>query len=158
MEPERLTGSVVAVGSLDQYSEDKMPPHTTFLGRLIGLYLILISLAMLTHKQATVESMTALMHNPPVLFVVSLIAVAAGLAMVLTHNIWSGGMFPIVVTFTGWLMLTKGVLLLFLSPEAASGIFLTGPHYEQFFSLYTGIALFLGIYLTYEGSRRQRGQ
>ena len=134
-----------------------MPPRTTFLGRFIGLYLIFISLAMLTHKQATIESMTALMHNPPLLFVVSLIAMAAGLAMVLSHNVWSGGMLPVVVTVTGWLMLTKGVLLLFLSPEAASGIFLAKPHYEQFFSLYTGIALFLGIYLTYEGSRRQRG-
>jgi len=135
-----------------------MPPRTTFLGRFIGLYLILISLAMLTHKQATIESMTALMHNPPLLFVVSVIAVAAGLAMVLGHNVWSGGMLPVVVTITGWLMLTKGVLLLFLSPENASGFFLAGLHYEQFFSLYTGIALFLGIYLTYEGSRQQRGR
>lgn len=134
-----------------------MPPRTIFLGRLIGLYLILISLAMLTHKQATVESIIALMHNPPLLFVVGLIAVAAGLAIVLSHNVWSGGMLPVVVTVTGWLLLTKGVLLLFLSPEAASGIFLSGLRYEQFFSFYTGIALFLGIYLTYEGSRRRRG-
>jgi hypothetical protein len=134
-----------------------MSPRTTFLGRLIGLYLIFISLAMLTHKQATIESVNALMHNPPLLFVVSLMAMAAGLAMVLSHNVWSGGMLPVVVTVTGWLMLTKGVLLLFLSPEAASGFFLAKLHYEQFFSLYTGIVLFLGIYLTYEGSRRQRG-
>ena len=71
-----------------------MLPRTMFLSKLIGLYLILISLAMLTHRQATVESITALMHNPPVLFVVGVIAVAAGLAMVLGHNIWSGGMLP----------------------------------------------------------------
>jgi uncharacterized membrane protein len=60
-----------------------MSPRTIFLSRLIGLYLVLISLAMLTHKQSTVESMTALMHNLPVLFVTAVIAMAAGLAMVL---------------------------------------------------------------------------
>jgi uncharacterized membrane protein len=57
-----------------------MSARTTFLGRLIGLYLILISLAMAAHKQATVESMNALVYNAPVLFVVGVIAVAAGLA------------------------------------------------------------------------------
>ena len=127
MEPERLSGSVVAVGSLDPYSEDKMPPRTTFLGRLIGLYLIFISLAMLTHKQATIESMTALMHNPPLLFVVSLIAVAAGLAMVLSHNVWSGGMLPVVVTVTGWLMLTKACFCCFCRRRPHPGFFSPGP-------------------------------
>jgi hypothetical protein len=135
-----------------------MLPRTTFLSRLIGLYLIFISLAMLTHKQATIETMTALMHDPPLLFVTAVIAVAAGLAMVLGHNVWSGGMLPAVVTLSGWLMLIKATLLLFLAPQTASGLFLTGLHYQQFFHLYTGIALFLGIYLTYEGSRQLRGR
>jgi hypothetical protein len=139
-------------------SEDNMSPRTTFLGRLIGLYLTLISLAMLAHKQATIESITALIHNPPVLWVVGVIAVAAGLAMVLGHNVWSGGMLPVIVTVTGWLLLIKGTLLLFLSPESASGLFLTGIHYERYFHLYMGIALFLGIYLTYEGSRQPGGK
>jgi len=130
-----------------------MSPRTTFLSRLLGLYLILISLAMAAHKQATVESITAMMHNPPVLLVTRVIAVAAGLAMVLGHNVWSGGVLPVVVTLTGWLMLIKGSLLLFLSPAAASGVFLAGLHYEQFFYGYMGITLVLGIYLTYGGFR-----
>jgi hypothetical protein len=36
--------------------EDTMSARTTFLSKLIGLYLILISLAMIVHKQATAES------------------------------------------------------------------------------------------------------
>jgi hypothetical protein len=128
-----------------------MSPRTIFLSRLIGLYLVLISLAMLTHKQSTVESMTALMHNPPVLFVTAVIAMAAGLAMVLGHNVWSGGVLPVVVTLTGWLMLIKAAILLFLSPEAADGLFLTGLHYQKLFYPYTAFSLFLGLYLTYAG-------
>lgn len=128
-----------------------MSSRTTFLGRLIGLYLILIALAMAIHKQATVESMTALIHNTPVLFVTGVIAVAAGLAMVLGHNVWSGGVFPVIVSLTGWLLLTKGVLLLFLSPEAVYGLLLVGIHFEQFFYVYCCFVFLLGAYLSYAG-------
>lgn len=128
-----------------------MSSRTTFLSKLIGLYLTFISLAMLAHKQATVESMNALVHNAPVLFVVGVIAVAAGLAMVLGHNIWSGGVLPVVVTLTGWLMLIKGSMLLFLSPEAVYGTLIAGFHFEQFFYYYMAFVLLLGTCLTYGG-------
>ena len=75
-----------------------MTPRTRFLGRLIGLYCMLASLAMVAHKQALVEMVTGLLHDPPVLFLAGLIAVIAGLAMVLGHNVWSGGALPVIVT------------------------------------------------------------
>jgi hypothetical protein len=128
-----------------------MPARTAFLGRLIGLYLIFISLAMAAHKQTTIESMNALVHNPPVLFVIGVIAVAAGLAMVLGHNIWSGGVLPVIVTLTGWLLLSKGVLLLFLSPEAVYGLLLAASRFEQFFYPYITVVLLLGICVTFPG-------
>ena len=51
-----------------------MSARTTFQSKLLGLYLILISLAMIAHKQTTVESMNAFVHNAPVLFVVGVIS------------------------------------------------------------------------------------
>jgi hypothetical protein len=54
--------------------EDTMSARTTFQSKLLGLYLILISLAMIAHKQTTVESMNAFVHNAPVLFVVGVIS------------------------------------------------------------------------------------
>lgn len=132
-----------------------MSPRTRFLSRLIGIYIILVSLSMVTHKQATVEMVTALIQNPAVLFVVGLITVAAGLAMVLSHNVWSGGPVPVVVTLVGWATLIKGLFFLFLSPETASWLFLGEFRYQQFFYLYTAISLLLGIYLIYGGMRHQ---
>jgi hypothetical protein len=126
-------------------------PRTTFLGKLLGLYLVLISLAMLAHRQSTLDAMTALMHNPPLLFVTAVVAISAGLAMVLGHNVWSGGALPVAVTLSGWLMLVKGSLLLFLSPQAANAFFLTGLGYQQHFYPYTAIALLLGLYLACAG-------
>jgi hypothetical protein len=135
-----------------------MSPRTAFLGKFIGLYYILVSLSMLTHKQATVEMVTALVHNPPVLFVTGLLVVAVGLALILAHNVWSGGALPVIVTLFGWVTLIKGLLFLFLSPETTSVFFLGELHYEQFFYFYVGFSLLLGIYMTYAGSRQQRVQ
>lgn len=130
-----------------------MSPRTTFLSRLIGLYLILISLTMVTHKQSTASAMIALIHNPPALYVIGVLAAIAGLAMVLGHNVWRGGVLPVVVTLTGWVLLTKSVLLMFLSPEAASEFFLVALRFEQFFYVYGAFVLALGLYLTYAGFR-----
>ena len=65
-----------------------MLPRTLFLSRLIGLYCILVALSMITHKQATLESVTAVLHDSSMMFVLGAITLAAGLAMVLAHNIW----------------------------------------------------------------------
>ena len=82
-----------------------MLPRTLFLSRLIGLYCILAALSMITRRQATLESVTALLHNPSMIFIVGLITLAAGLAIVLAHNIWSGGALVVVVTLVGWITL-----------------------------------------------------
>ncbi len=130
-----------------------MSPRTLFLGRLIGLYCVLISLSMVTHKQATVDAVSALVHSPPVLFVAGVIAVAAGLPLILGHNVWSGGALPVVVTLVDWVALTKGLLVLFLSPKAAAGFFLARLHFEEFYYWYSAGSLLLGTYLTYGTSR-----
>src|SRR5208282_889459 len=131
--------------------EGTMLPRTLFLSRLIGLYCILVAISMITRKQAALESVTALLHNPSMIFIVGVITLAAGLAMVLAHNIWSGGALAVIVTLVGWITLIKSLFFLFLPPEMEAGLFLGQLHYQQLFYLYTGVSLVLGIYLTYGG-------
>ena len=128
-----------------------MSSRTIFLSRLLGLYCILVAVAMTIQRQAMLDSVMALLRNPPLLLVLGVFTTAAGLAMVLAHNIWSGGALAVVVTVTGWLALIKGALFLFLSPDAEAGLFLKGLAYQQFFYLSMAITLALGIYLTYGG-------
>ena len=130
-----------------------MSPRTLFLSRLIGLYCILIGLSMMTHSQATVETVTALLQNPSMTLILGVITLAAGLAMVLAHNIWSGGALVIVVTLIGWMALVKSLFFLFLPHEMEAGLFLGQFHYGQLFYVYAAISLVLGIYLTYGGFR-----
>jgi hypothetical protein len=82
-----------------------MSTRTLFLSKLLGLYCVLAALSMFTHKRATVKTVTALVHNPPVLFIAGVNTFVAGLAMIVSHNVWSGGVLPVVVTLVGWLTL-----------------------------------------------------
>lgn len=129
-----------------------MSPRTVFLSRLIGLYCILVTISMAAHKQATLETVTALVHDPALLMIAGWLALAAGLAMVLGHNVWSGGALPVIVTLVGWITLIRGLLAVLLPPEAAVGLFV-GLHYERLFYVYLAVPLILGVYLTYGGFR-----
>ena len=135
-----------------------MSPRTVFLSRLIGLFCILFSLSMFAHKQATIGAVTSLLQNVPLMFIVGLIGLVTGLAMVLSHNVWSGGALPVIVTLFGWVTVIKSLLILFLSPEAESRLFLEGLHYEQLFYFYAAFATLLGIYMVYAASRSRARQ
>jgi hypothetical protein len=84
------------------------------------------------------------------MLVYALVSVAAGLAMTLGHNVWSGGTLPVVVTLLGWLMLAKGLVLFFASPEMLTQL-LERMQYGEHYSLYVAPSLIIGLYLTWAG-------
>jgi hypothetical protein len=131
-----------------------MSQRTQFLSRLIGLYCLIASLAMFAHKQAFVDMEGILVQDPAILFIAGSFTLAVGLAIVLGHNLWSGGAAPIVITLFGWLTLAKG-LFLFLSPNSPSR-FWDSLHYQEFFYTYASFSFILGAYLTYAGFRPLR--
>jgi hypothetical protein len=127
-----------------------MAPLTVFLAKLIGLYCVLFGLAMALQKQVMVDAVTALLRSGPVLLIIELITLTAGLAIVIGHNVWLGGALPIIVTLLGWIILIRGVVLLFLSPPAKIRFFEMF-RYADLFYLYAGITLVLGFYLAIAG-------
>lgn len=129
-----------------------MASRTTYLARLIGLFAIVAGLAMISYKQETVETMTSLLNNPGAVFAVGLVGVAAGLALVLAHNVWSGGALPVVVTLLGWWSLIKGLACLFLPQQVMAVL---GQHYDRLFYVSPIISLLLGFYLVYASSFRR---
>jgi hypothetical protein len=113
---------------------------------------------MFAHKQATVAAVTSLLHDVPLMFILGLIGLITGLAMVLGHNVWRGGALPVIVTLFSWSTLIKSLFILFLSPEAESRLFLNGLDYEQLFYFYAAFAVLLGIYMIYAARRSQARQ
>ncbi|MGX5848273.1 hypothetical protein ACWGTO_14475 [Mesorhizobium sp. PL10] len=126
-----------------------MSSRTIFLSRLIGLFTILVSLSVFLHKQSMVEFGEALVHDRPLLLILGMITLIGGLAMVLCHNVWSGGALPIIVTLFGWSILIRGLLLLFL-PDTIASLF-EMVRFGDFFYIVAAISFVLGLYLTYGG-------
>jgi hypothetical protein len=128
-----------------------MSPRTIFLSRLLGVYYILVTLSTIIRKQFMVAWATELTHNPAGMFLAGVVTLAIGLAIVVAHNIWSGGALPVIVTLLGWTTVVKSLLFLFLPPEMEAELFLDRLHYADLFYFYMAISLALGIYLTYAG-------
>jgi hypothetical protein len=80
----------------------------------------------------------------------AIVSLAIGVAMIVGHNVWSGGLLPVVVTLVGWLIFLKGVALLILSPDALSRTF-GQTQYGDHFYLYLAPSLLIGLYLTWAG-------
>jgi hypothetical protein len=102
-----------------------------------------VALAMMTREQSAVATIRALIGNPPLLLFVEVVGLAGGLAMIIGHNIWSGGALPVVVTLLGWLIAIRGAGLLALSPDAVIKLF-DALRYEKLYYFYMGITLVLG--------------
>ena len=124
-----------------------MSQLTVFLARLLGLFTVLIIGAMLLRGSVMVDAALA---NQPVMLTYGMISLALGLAMVLGHNVWSGGALPVVVTLVGWLILAKGLVLLLVSPEAMTR-FYSHMQYRENFNFYLLPSLVIGLYLTWAG-------
>jgi hypothetical protein len=71
-----------------------MSSLTIFLARFLGLYCILVALAVMIWKQAKIGAIKALIRDPPLLLVAEVLALAAGIAMIVGHNICQAGRCP----------------------------------------------------------------
>ncbi len=124
-----------------------MSALTIFLGKLIGVYCLIVGLMMMANRRTMVNAVNALIVSPPLVLLTGVFAVAVGLGLVIGHNVWSGGPLPVVVTFVGWASLIKGVALLALPAGRMANLY-KALRYERFYLAYVGVTLALGLYLT----------
>ena len=120
---------------------------TLFLARCIGLFTVLLVGGLMVRGSAIIEISAA---DGPVMLTYAIISLAMGVAMVIGHNVWSGGLLPVAVTLVGWLIFAKGLTLLLIAPEALSRAF-TQLQYGEHYYLYLTPALLIGLYLTWAG-------
>jgi len=129
-----------------------MSSLTTFLAKLIGLGTVCIAGAMAFNKPSMLASINTLFHEPAFILTYGIIALIAGLAMVIGHNVWSGGVLPVAVTVVGWVVLLRGLLLLLLPPGAILGI-VAAVHFVEFYTGYVVIIFVIGACFAYAGFR-----
>jgi hypothetical protein len=127
-----------------------MGPLTIYLSRLIGLLTLIAALSMLADKPQAIDAVRAVVQDRPALLILGMLGTAAGLALVLGHQVWSGGVLPVLVTAIGWIVSIRGTILLFLSQRATARL-VDWFRFEEFFYLYVGFAAVLGLYITVHG-------
>ncbi len=121
---------------------------TIFLGRLLGLYLVAISVGMLLHRRRTLATLNEMARSGPWMLFSGMVATAAGLAVVLVHDVWSGGALAIAVTIVGWAALLKGVALLLVPAERMADAYKRAG-FERFFQVWMVVVLALGLWITW---------
>ena len=93
-----------------------MSPLTIFLGKFLGLSYFLTCLVCVVRSRAILDAARAMTGDAGLLLVSGIFTMAAGVAVVIGHNVWSGGALPVAVSVLGWLMLAKGLALAALPP------------------------------------------
>jgi hypothetical protein len=133
-----------------------MPAITIYLSRLIGVVALIIAAAMLADKEMVVAAVGQLGQDRTPLLLLGFIRVACGAAIVLIHNVWSKGFWPLVVTLVGWALLVRGVMVLFVPPDVMAGL-IAASHILDFYYLYAAAPLVLGAYLSLRGFTASAG-
>lgn len=123
-----------------------MSPTTIFLGRLLGLYLVAISVGMLINRRRTLAALDAMARSGPWMLFSGMVATAAGLAVVIGHDVWSGGALPVVVTVIGWAALLKGLALLMVPAERIADAY-KEVGFERSFPVWMAVVLALGLWV-----------
>ncbi len=72
-----------------------------FLARLMGPAAIVMGAAMLINPVNMREMANDFLEHRGLIFLAGILTLVAGLAIVLTHNVWVAG-WPVIITIIGW--------------------------------------------------------
>jgi hypothetical protein len=120
---------------------------TIFLAKLIGLYCVLMAGGMIINARSTLAAIEGMIRSPQMLLFSGIISLPAGLALVIGHNVWSGGVLAVVVTLIGWMALIKAVALIAVPQDRMLQLY-RSMHYDRWFTIYMAATLLLGLVLT----------
>jgi len=123
---------------------------TKFYARFFGLWEVLAVLAMVANRDGTIAALNALFANPGMIFITGIFTLFLGLAVVVSHNRWSGGVVAVIVTLYGWIAIVKGLLFLWPSLPLQATLY-QAMQFPQHYYEYLGVPLVVGAYLVYAG-------
>lgn len=86
--------------------------NSIFLARLIGPVMALAGISLLVNELAFRKMTQEFLRSPGLIFFSGMILMPAGLAVVLTHNVWALD-WRIIVTLLGWTAAISGALRIF---------------------------------------------
>ena len=120
-----------------------------FIARLLGPLLLLPGIGLVTNPRVFRTMATEVVGSVTLIYLFGLIDVAAGLAIVLTHNVWIAS-WRVLITLIGWLLLVRGAARVLvpdrLMPHAVKLI-----RNKQLYPVSGAVLVILGLILCYFG-------
>ena len=88
-----------------------------FLARLIGPVMALVGVSVLVNQAAFRKMAQEFLVSPALIFFSGMILLPAGLAVVLSHNVWTFD-WRVIITLLGWVAVISGALRVFAPNRA----------------------------------------
>ena len=104
--------------------------NSIFLARLIGPVLLVVGLTVFANPRGFRDMAEEFMASKALMFLSGFLVMPAGLAIVLTHNVWTAD-WRVLITIFGWLNVIGGAVRLFgpLFIVKAGHAMLKQPHF-----------------------------
>lgn len=122
-----------------------------FLAKALGIYLLIVSLAMFINMKHFMDLVHSLTNNMPLMFVTGFFTLILGLLFVLSHNIWQWN-WRLIITIIAWLTLIKGASII-LYPQFVDKATVLFTYNIRVSYLAAVVDVVLGILLCYFGFR-----
>jgi uncharacterized membrane protein len=82
--------------------------NSIFLARLIGPVALAVGIGLFLNAVGFRTMADEVMRSRALVFISGVLSMVAGLAIVLTHNVWTAN-WPVLITLIGWLALLTGL-------------------------------------------------
>lgn len=124
-----------------------------FLGKVIGIYLIIISISMLINMNYIINLIYHFITNPALMFFTGCLTLILGILLIVSHNIWQWN-WRVIITLIAWVVFFKGASIV-ICPKIIDKTTMLFLQSIQTPYITASFDLLLGILLIYLGFRRE---
>jgi len=120
-----------------------------FLAKLIGPILLAIGVGMLLNGKVYRGLAREFLHSQALIYLSGVLAMLGGLAIILSHNVWTAD-WRVLVTLLGWLAAVGGVVRIVL-PQQVEGMGLALYRHPPTLVISAAVTLAIGALLVFFG-------
>lgn len=123
--------------------------HTLYLSQVLGLFLIIVGLAIMLRKRYYVPVVGEFIEDRFMRMVMGILELLGGLFLVLAHNDWST-LPASIISAIGWVLIIEGTAYLLVSDRMMSWMIRTF-NVRMWYLVGGLLSVALGLYLTLTG-------
>jgi len=124
-------------------------PTSIFIAKLLGPVYAVVGIALLVKVESYRVMLQEFLQSAVLRYLAGLLGLLAGLALVLTHNVWVFD-WRLLITLIGWVTIVRAVVTI-LQPEQIVALGNAVLKHRTAFTVAAAVNLLIGLVLTYFG-------